>query len=270
VLIATPNAMHLENGLACVQRGIPMLMEKPIADTLKSAMKLVEAADRSNVPILVGHHRRYNPVIDAARDFVASGGLGRLTAVHGSWFRRKPDNYFNARWRREKGGGPLLINFVHDLDCLRVLCGEIHTVQAITANAARGFEVEDTAAILLQFRNGALGTFILSDAVEAPWGWEQCAGENASLGGTSGSLTLPSLELWWNKSGGGRADPMLRRRLQFVPQDPHIRQWKHFAAVIKGKERPRVTAIDATRTLAAALAVFRSADTRLPVEVQEL
>jgi predicted dehydrogenase len=280
-LIATPNAMHLAHGLACIERGIPVLMEKPITDTLESALKLIEAADGKKVPVLVAHHRRYNPIFDVARDLIASGDLGRLITVHGSWFRRKPDDYFNARWRRERGGGPLLINFVHDLDCLRVLCGEIRTVQAVTANAARGLEVEDTAAILLQFRNGALGTFILSDAVEAPWGWEQCAGENASwypqqpvdcytLGGTAGSLTLPSLELWWNKSGGGRGDPILRRRLQVVPQDPHVRQWQHFAAVVKGMEQPKITAIDATRTLAAALATFRSAETRMPIELTPL
>jgi predicted dehydrogenase len=276
-LIATPNAMHLPHALACIERGIPTLIEKPIADTLESALRIVEAAGRNKVPVLVAHHRRYNPIFDVARELIDSGGLGRLTTVHGSWFRRKPDDYFNARWRREKGGGPLLINFIHDLDCLRVLCGEIATVQALTANVARGFEVEDTAAVLLRFRNGALGTFILSDAVEAPWGWEQCAGENAAwypqqpvdcytLGGTAGSLTLPSLELWWNQSGGGRGDPMLRRRLQVVPQDPHVRQWQHFAAVVKGTERPKVTALDATRTLAAALAVFRSAETLVPVE----
>ena len=91
-----------------------------------------------------------------------------------------------------------------------------------------------------------------------------------TIGGTAGSLTLPSLELWWNQSGGGRGDPMLRRRLQHVPQDPHVRQWQHFAAVIRGEERPHVTALDASRTLAAALAVFRSAETGVPVEPQRI
>ena len=52
----------------------------------------------------------------------------------------------------------MLINAIHDIDCLRMVCGEIESVQAPTADAARGFAVEDTAAAVLTFANGALGT----------------------------------------------------------------------------------------------------------------
>ena len=75
----------------------------------------------------------------------------------------------------------MLIDLVHDIDALRFLCGEIETVQAITANEARGFAVEDTAAVLLRFRNGALATITLSDATPSPWCWDQTAGENPTF-----------------------------------------------------------------------------------------
>lgn len=281
VLIATPNALHLENGLACVARKLPMLMEKPITETVETAMTLVRAAAMAGVPILVGHHRRYNPLIAKARDFIKEGGIGTMIAVSGTWFRRKPDNYYTMKWRREPGGGPLLINTIHDLDCLRLICGDIKRVRAVTANMARGFAVEDTGAILIEFVNGALGTFILSDAVQGPWGWEQCAGENAAwypqqpvdcyvIGGSEGSLTVPSLEHWWNKGGGGRADPIMRRRLQVVHADPHVRQWQHFGRVIRGEESPIVPGLDATRTLAVTLAVAKSATTGEAVEIPEI
>jgi predicted dehydrogenase len=84
--------------------------------------------------------------------------------VAGLWLLKKPDDYFNVAWRRERGGGPILINLVHDIDSLRFICGEIVEVQASTSNKVRGFGVEDTAALLLKFANGAIGTVTVSDA----------------------------------------------------------------------------------------------------------
>ena len=67
VIVATPNALHVPVGLACAARKLPMLIEKPIAETVDGARTLVEAAGRAGVPLLVGHHRRYNPIIARAR-----------------------------------------------------------------------------------------------------------------------------------------------------------------------------------------------------------
>ena len=83
VIIATPNTTHVPVGLACVQRGVPLLVEKPIAGTVEHALELVGAADNAGVPLLVGHHRRHNPIVEKARELVQGGALGRLTAVGG-------------------------------------------------------------------------------------------------------------------------------------------------------------------------------------------
>jgi predicted dehydrogenase len=137
---------------------------------------------------------------EKAREIVQDGRIGRLTAVTALWLLHKPTDYFQVAWRRETGGGPILINLIHDLDDLRFICGEIASVQAITSNGARGFAVEDTAAITLAFVNGALGTVTLSDAVAAPWSWEITSGEAPNypqrpencylFAGTEGSLAV--------------------------------------------------------------------------------
>src|SRR5690606_33612082 len=168
--------------------------------------RLVEAQAASGVPVLVGHHRRHNPIVQRARALVQEGRLGRLVAVHAQATFLKPDAYFDVAWRREPGGGPVLINLIHDIDLLRFLAGEVEDVISATSSAVRGFAVEDTAAAVLRFAGGALGTVLASDAAVSPWCWDFCAGEQPQyprqavqshyLSGTEGSLSLPDLALW--------------------------------------------------------------------------
>ena len=272
VIIAAPNALHVPIGLACAQRRVPMLVEKPIAEDVEAAERLAAAASATGTPVLVGHHRRHNPILETARAVVQSGRLGRLTVISVLWMLQKPRAYFDAGpWRREAGGGPLLINTIHDVDDLRFIVGEIADVQATTASGVRGFPVEDTATILLRFAGGALATIAVSDAVAAPWAWETTSGENPMFprhdqacyvfAGTAGSLTLPQLALWRYAGEPGWTTPLAPERLAIDETDPYVRQLRHFIAVIRGEEAPRVTATDATRTLAAILAIRRAAET---------
>ncbi len=278
-VVAGPNATHRATALACIARGIPALVEKPIADTVADARAIVAAAETAKVPVLTGHHRRHNPVMQAARDFVAGGGLGTLVAVNATWLCRKPDDYFDAAWRREAGGGPVLINAIHDIDCLRMVCGEIESVQATTANAVRGFPVEDTAAAVLRFANGALGTLIVSDSAATPWNWELSSRENPVypgetedcflLTGTRGGLAIPTLH-HWSYDHGAWMDPLTRRTLAVTRADPYPRQLHHFARVIRREEAPLIDAAEGARTLAATLAIVESAKTGRPVAVSAL
>jgi predicted dehydrogenase len=280
-IVAGPNVTHLPAALACIARRIPLIVEKPVADAVADAMKIVNAAAQAKVPTLTGHHRRHNPIMQAARDFVASGALGKLAAANGLWLHRKPDDYFNVAWRREAGGGPILINAIHDIDCLRMVVGEIETVQAASARNMRGFPVEDTAAAVLTFANGALGTFIVSDATASPWNWEATARESAitpgeiencfTVSGSKGSLSIPQLQHWsYDKPDGGWADPLTRRTLPVRHADPYPRQLHHFARVIRGEEAPVIDVAEGTRTLAATLAIAESARTGRAVRVADL
>src|SRR5215470_17577880 len=76
IVVATPNQMHVANGMACIDAGIPVLIEKPIADDVAGAESLVDTAERRGVPLLVGHHRRHNPMIQRAKAEIDSGRLG--------------------------------------------------------------------------------------------------------------------------------------------------------------------------------------------------
>jgi predicted dehydrogenase len=185
------------------------------------------------------------------------------------WLLKKPDDYFDVAWRREAGGGPLLINLVHDIDNLRFICGEISEVQAMTSNKARGFAVEDTAGLLLKFANGAIGTVTLSDATPAPWSWELSSGENAAypkqdqpcylFAGTKGSLSVPTMEQWSYPGDAGWYAPLSRAAVDMPLADPLVEQLRHFLAVIAATEVPLISVEDAMGTLAVVEAVREAA-----------
>jgi predicted dehydrogenase len=280
VIIATPNRLHVPMALACLDRGIAALVEKPIAEEIGPAFEIVDAVERTGVPVLVGQHRRHSPIVRRAVELIRDGELGTLVSAVGMHLRRKPDAYFQAQWRRDEGGGPLLINGVHELDTLRVLCGEIDELQGVTSNAARGFLVEDSAAITLRFCNGVLGSLSISDAVQAPWAWELSSGEDVRYAqepadaflicGTKASLALPTLDLCWNERGGGPGDPLQHKRIPVVPADPWYEEVCHFAKVVRREAPPEVSPADAVRTLAAVLAVKESAASRQWVKIDDL
>ncbi|HUC60345.1 MAG TPA: Gfo/Idh/MocA family oxidoreductase [Alphaproteobacteria bacterium] len=277
LVVASPNALHLPHALAAIERRIPALVEKPIADTLEAAASLVAASDAARVPVLVGHHRRHSPTIAAARDAVRAGRIGRVVSVAALCQYLKPDAYFDIAWRRAPGGGPVLINLIHDIDSLRHVVGEIASVQAATSNAVRGFPVEDTAALVLRFAEGAIGTVAITDAAAAPWNWEHDSGENPFyphvaencyyLAGTEGALALPRLDLWRYEGARGWTEPFARSRLEIVRADPLVVQMRHFCRVARGEEAPLVSAEDAARTLAATLAARRSAETGARIDL---
>ncbi|CAO3436941.1 Gfo/Idh/MocA family protein [Azospirillum doebereinerae] len=280
VIVATPNATHAPIGLACIARGVPVLIEKPIAETVEAAQALTGAAERAGVPLLVGHHRRHNPILRMARDVIERGDLGALVSATILYTFLKPDTYFDVAWRREEeGGGPILINLIHEIDTLRFLCGDIDSLQALRSNQTRGFTVEDTVAVALRMRSGALATISMSDAVAAPWSWDMTTGESPQFArqtvpthffsGTAGSLTVPTLELWRYEGGRGWLDPFTRTALPLKPGNPYALQLRHFARVIRGEEAPLVGGADATQTLRATLAVREAADTGRPVALSD-
>jgi len=268
-VIVTPNQMHAENGLECAAAGYPMLIEKPIATSSIEAQKIVEAAAANGVPVLVGHHRRHNPLIQKARSLIDEGILGRIATVHGTCWLLKPDDYFAPEWRRQVGAGPVLVNAAHDVDLLRYLCGDVESVHAVSSNTVRGFETEESAAALLRFRSGAIGTLTISDTVASPWSWELTSGENPVypktrescywIGGTKGALSVPDMRYWSHGDGGHWKTDISEDVYAVENNDPLVAQISHFVAVIRGEAEPLVSGEEGLKSLAVVEAILRSA-----------
>jgi predicted dehydrogenase len=282
VVLATPNPLHVQQALECIAAGVPMLLEKPIAQTVVEAVGLVRAADEAKARLLIGHHRAHSPIMAKAKQVIDSGVLGRLVAVTGSAMFVKPDHYFeDAPWRREMGAGPILLNMIHEVHNLRMLAGDIVAVQAFKSHAVRGFAVEDTVAISLRFANGVLGSFLLSDTAASPKSWEQTSQENKAyptyddedcyvIAGTNGSLAIPTMRLktypraedrsWWK--------PFEVGTVGMVRDDPIKHQMEHFGAVVRGEVQPLVSARDGLANLRVTEAIVAAANSGTTIDIK--
>jgi predicted dehydrogenase len=281
VVLATPNQLHVPHAQICMNAQLPMLLEKPVAPTVAEGRVLLEQAQACQARILIGHHRAHSPIMAKAREVIAKGALGRLVSVMGSAQFYKPDQYFtDAPWRGRPGAGPILLNMIHEVHNLRMLCGEITAVQAFASHAVRGLPVEDTVAVNLRFANGVLGTFLLSDTAASARSWEQTSQENRVyptyededcyvIAGTHGSLSVPTMRLktypndqdrsWWK--------PFEVGVVGMIRQDPLVHQMEHFGAVVRGEAEPLVSVQDGLANLEITEAIVKAAHTGQVVEL---
>lgn len=277
VIIATPNETHASIGIQCARAGLHLLVEKPIDADLAAAADLVDTAQKAGIKVLVGHHRRFNPYIEAAKRIIDSGELGTISAVSVLWTVLKPSSYFNVTWRREAGGGPVLINLIHDIDNLRYLFGDIARIYAESSNAIRHFPVEDTAVISIRFHNGVLGTVVTSDVVASPYNFESATGENPlvhsaaqdcyRIFGTEATLNFPEMTIWRYDGDGepGWSIPISQKRTTVELTVPFERQLQHFCDVIRNGAAPRCSGQEGIKTLEATMAVREAASTGAPI-----
>lgn len=277
IILATPNHTHRPMAEAVLRAGLPVLVEKPLAATAQDAEHIAALSEQTGTQVLVGHHRRHNPLIQKAKEIIDSGTLGPITSVQGTCWLPKPDSYYAQSWRQTAGAGPLFINLIHDVDLLMHLVGPITDVHAFEANTQRKTDAEEVVAATLRFASGALGTLSLSDTALGPWSWELTAGENPAypktdensylIGGTQGALALPNLTVWSQKQGPDWWAPISATRHPVDSTDTLVAQLTHFGAVIAGTAAPRVSAADGARAVAVIEAIKRAAQTGQTVHI---
>ncbi len=276
VIIATPNETHLEFALRCFENKLPCLIEKPLAANSQDASAIAKASLKADVPVLVGHHRRHHKVSAQLKDKIENKELGQLVGAQLTWMLRKPDDYFIAgKWRTEKGGGPIWINLIHEIDLLRYFLGEITEVSAFMSNNVRGNEVEDTGVINMRCENGAVISAIVSDAAPSPWHFEGSSGENPNICktgqtglrifGTRSSIEFTSLKQWAYKNNDGHWGNQIysKENNQDNQLDGEVAltaQLTHFGNMINGRASPLVTVQDGVQSVRVVEAIHSAAN----------
>lgn len=266
VSIATESGLHAEIALYCIDKGINVIIEKPMAMSIADAEKIIALSRQKGVKVSACHQNRFNIAVQRTRRALESGRFGKIShgSVHVRWNRNK-DYYDQAKWRGtwKDDGGALMNQCIHGIDLLRWMMGdEIEEVYGVTKRQFHDYlECEDIGMAVLKFRNGAVGTIEGTTNVY-PKNLEETLyifGEygTVKLGGKSTN----AIDVW--DFADERADDGENRGL--FEQTSNVYGNGHtslFADVIDAIEKDREPYVDAVagrNALETVLAVYRSA-----------
>lgn len=165
VVLTTPSGLHAAQTIAAAQTGLHVCTEKPMATRWTDGKAMVRACDEAGVHLFVVKQNRFNSTLQLVRRQLQAGRFGRLAMVAVTVFWQRPQSYYDqAAWRGtwEFDGGALMNQASHYVDLLDWLVGPVESVSASIATLGRMIEVEDTAALQLRWRSGALGTMAVT------------------------------------------------------------------------------------------------------------
>ena len=160
VTIATPSGAHMDPAVAAARSGKHVICEKPLEISLARIDKMIKAHSEAGTSLGGIFNFRFNDILKVLKKAVDDGRFGTITyaSVHVPWWRNEA--YYTNSWHGTSemdGGGALMNQAIHMIDILQYLMGPVESLQAYVSTLAHQIEVEDTAAVVLQFRNKALG-----------------------------------------------------------------------------------------------------------------
>ncbi|WP_374335477.1 Gfo/Idh/MocA family protein [Leeia sp.] len=161
IILTTPSGLHPMQSMACSQAGFHVMTEKPMATRWEDGQAMVKAADQAGKRLFVVKQNRRNATLQLLKQAVSEKRFGRIYMVNVNVFWTRPQSYYDSHaWRGtwEFDGGAFMNQASHYVDLLDWLVGPVESVQAYTATLARNIEVEDTGAVSLRWRSGALGS----------------------------------------------------------------------------------------------------------------
>ena len=272
--IATESGEHARIALDCIEAGINVVIEKPIAMSIEDADEIVRRAEEKGVVASACHQNRFNVAVRHARDAVEGGRFGRMShgSVHVRWNRNR-GYYDQAPWRGTwaQDGGCLMNQCIHGIDLLRWLMGgDIVSVYAQTRQRFHDYlEAEDVGVAVLTFSDGSVATIEGTVNVH-PENLEETLylfGESGTvkIGGTSTN----TIDVWdfADETESDRAIKGLEEQTSNVYGNGHTALFTDVAEAIGQHRAPRVDAKAGRDALEVVLAMYKSQKTGLPVKL---
>jgi predicted dehydrogenase len=266
-VICAPHPFHAALAFDCFAASAHVLVEKPMAVTVAEADQMIAAAASANRLLVVNFQQRFRPVVERARELIASGEVGPLVRVLciEPWFRTAA-YYRTATWRgtwRGEGGGVLMNQAPHSLDLLCYLAGMPVKVWGWVRTLRHAIECEDTAQAMLEYANRASGYLNMS-TVEAGASRLQIVGERAALEFSREQLTItrftPSMLDQLLNSPQPFEAPRTAVETVALPGDAggHLAVYRDLAAAIATGGRPRGDGEEGRQSLELANAIIYS------------
>ena len=274
IAIATDSGSHAEIALYCMDKGINVIVEKPMAMSMQDATKMIKVSEEKNVKLSVCHQNRFNIAVQEMRRAVENNRFGKIS--HGSinvrWNRNRA-YYEQAAWRGkwESDGGTLMNQCIHGIDLLRWMMGdEVDEVYGITRQQFHDYlECEDVGMAVLKFKNGAIGTIEGSVNVY-PKNLEETLylfGEKGTvkLGGTS----CNNIDVWDFADNKDRDAEItgLQEETSNVYGNGHTSLYADVIDSIKNNRSPYVDAYAGRNALEVILAIYKCQLTGQPVKL---
>lgn len=274
VSIATDSGAHAEIALYCIDHGIHVIIEKPIAMSLADADEIIRRSEEKRVKVAACHQNRFNIAVQEMRRAVESGRFGKLShgSIHVRWNRNK-DYYAQAPWRGKwaSDGGALMNQCIHGIDLLRWMMGdEVEEVYGATRQQYHDYlECEDVGMAVVKFKNGAIGT-IEGTVNVYPKNLEETLylfGERGTvkLGGTS----CNNIDVWnfEDKSAADQNKAGLQEATSNVYGNGHTSLFADVVEAIREDRKPYVDAVAGRNALEMVLAIYKSQMTGQPVKL---
>lgn len=162
ISVCSPNGLHSEHSIKSLNAGFHVLCEKPLAINVHDCGEMIKAAEKANRRLFAIKQNRFNPPVNAVKEAINEGKLGKIYSVQLSCFWNRKNDYYANSWKgtKEIDGGTLYTQFSHFVDLLYWLVGDVKNAHAFTGNYAHQgiIEFEDTGVVALEFYNGAIGT----------------------------------------------------------------------------------------------------------------
>ena len=274
VAIATSSGAHAEIALFCIDNGKNVIIEKPIAMSIKDADEIIKRSESKGVVVSACHQNRFNIAVQKMRSALEAGRFGKIS--HGSinvrWNRGR-SYYDQASWRGTwaQDGGCLMNQCIHGIDLLRWMMGnEVDTVYGVTRQQQHDYlECEDVGMAVVTFKNGAVATIEGTTNV-FPKNLEETLylfGETGTvkLGGTSTN----NIDVWnfADETEEDLKNKGLEEQTSNVYGNGHTSLYADVIDAIKNKRKPYVDAVAGRNALEMVLAVYKSAAEGKPVKL---
>ena len=266
VSVCVPSGLHAQVAIDAMHAGKHVLVEKPIAITLADADHMIAVAQATGRRLGVVLQNRYNHPMQALRQLIDAGDLGRLYLGNACvrWYR--PQSYYEDGWHGTwaMDGGALMNQSIHHIDALQWFLGPVHSVYAYAATLAHRMEAEDVGVAVVRFANGALATIEGSTLT-----WPQNLEGSVAIFGERGSVKIGGTALnritLWKVEGQLEQEAELLTSQRVDP--PSVYGYSHrevlrdFAQAVLNDTEPGTPGREARKSLALVLAIYKSART---------
>ena len=274
VVVLTESGLHAQHTIELAPYGAHVVVEKPMALTLDDADAMIEACDKHGVKLFVVKQNRFNVPIVQLREALDQGRFGKLImgTIRVRWCR--PQAYYDQdSWRGTwvYDGGVLTNQASHHVDLLEWMMGDVESVFAKSKNALADIEAEDTAVVILKFRNGALGVIEATTAIRP----KDLEGSISILGETGsvevGGFAVNEMKTW-NFSESKGADDNVIEKYSVNPPNVygfgHQAYYEHVVDCLRNKTPQLVDGLQGRKSLELINAIYESIETGQEVSLR--